>query len=146
MKRMETEQSQVPNKNTTNQYVIVDTCILIYAGSKQRSQSEAVINCLEEIAVSGYKLAISDFTIYEYLRGLWGKEAEQVAEAIKRYETKIVSSQVLELASLLHGLYHDEGIDNLSDGDKIIAATAILENSFVLTRNHRDFPTPFFLQ
>ena len=125
--------------------MIVDTCILIYAGSKQQSQADAVSKCLEQLAAEGYDLSISDFSSYEYLRGLWGKVAEQAAAAMKRYVTKEVSPQVLELASQLHGLYHDEGINNLSDGDKIIAATAVLENGLVFTRNHQDFPSPFFL-
>ncbi len=142
---MKTDQPAQLNKDNTERYVIVDTCILIYAGSKEKSQSEAVLNCLEEIVATGYKLAISEYTTYEYLRGLWGKKAETAGAALRRYEAKVVSSQVLLLASLLDGLYHDEGINNLSDGDKIIAATAILENGFIFTRNHKDFPSPFFL-
>lgn len=90
-------------------------------------------------------MVISDFTLYENLHGLWGKKAQQAAKILKSYERKVVSDRVLTLASMLGGLYKDEQVDYMSPGDKIIAATAILENGLVLTENHRDFPSPFFV-
>ena len=57
----------------------------------------------------------------------------------------MVSDTVLLIASLLGGLYHDENLEGIDAGDKIIAATSILENGFVFTENHKDFPHPFFL-
>ncbi len=93
----------------------------------------------------GYKLAISDYTAYESLINVWGKRAEEIIAALKLYEWKSVTIQVLRLASILHGLYHDEKIENIRDGDKIIGATAILEAGLVFTRNHKDFPSPFFI-
>src|SRR6266700_7651320 len=133
------------NTQKQAQYVIVDTNVLIYAGSKQREKSEAVIRCLEDVVATGKLLAISEITVYEYLRRLWGRKAEEAAEHLKQYERKVVSSEVFSLAAHLDGLYVEEGIDRVDDADKIIAATTILENALVLTGNHKDFPSPFFV-
>lgn len=125
-------------------YVIIDTCVIQHAGSSDKGKSEAIISCLKDVASEGYNLAISEFTLYENLHGLWGKRAQQAAKTLKSYEWKIVSNQVLIVASILGGLYKDEQVDYMNAGDKIIAATAVLEHAFVLTENHRDFPSPFF--
>jgi hypothetical protein len=106
----------------TQPYIFIDTCIIQDAGSSIRSKSEIVLGFLEKLVKEGFNLSISEFSIYENLQGLWGQRVKQATNI----------------------LYHDEKVDNVSDGDKIIAATAILENGFVLTRNHKDFPVPFF--
>ena len=129
----------------TKKYVIVDTCIIQHAGSSDKGKSEAIIKCLEKLSSEGYSLAISEFTVYENLHGIWGKKATQAATTLKSYEWKIVSNLVLTLASMLGGLYKDEQVDYMTPGDKIIAATAILEHGLVLTENHKDFPSPFFI-
>ena len=129
----------------TKKYIIIDTCIIQHAGSSDEGKSEAIIKCLEKLSSEEYSLAISEFTLYENLHGIWGKKARQAAETLKSYEWKIVSNQVLTLASMLGGLYKDEQVDYMTPGDKIIAATTILEHGFVLTENHRDFPSPFFI-
>lgn len=128
-----------------NPYVFIDTCVIHFAGDKNKSKSEAVIECLSTLTKEGYRLAISEITLYEKLHGLWGKRATKAASLLRVYEKKVVSNQVLTLASILGGLYHDEKLDGIDTGDKIIAATAILERGFVLTANHKDFPNPFFL-
>lgn len=127
-----------------NPYLLIDTCVIQTAGSKEKSKSEAVIRALGEIAKS-YRLAISEFTIYENMNGLMGEKAKEAIKLLDTYESKLVSDRVLLMASLLGGLYHDEKYDGVDAGDKIIAATAILEGGFVLTENHKDYPHPFFL-
>lgn len=127
-----------------NQYVLIDTCVIQDTGSSNHSKSEVVSNLLKELSKNDFRLAISEFTIYENLQGLWGKRAIAAKQILSAYETKEVSEGVLLLASQLQGLYHEEGFDNIQDGDKIIAATTVLENGLVLTRNHKDFPHPFF--
>lgn len=88
-----------------SKYVIVDTCILIDADSKQKSKSEAVIQCLEELIAEEYRLAISEITMYEFLRRLWGKAAGEAAHHLTRYEGKVVSKNVLLTSAVLEGLY-----------------------------------------
>lgn len=127
-----------------NPYIFIDTCVIQSAGSKEKSKSEIVIKSLEDIS-RGYRLAISEFTLYENLHGLWGKRRSEAAKLLRIYERKVVSDKVLLVASLLGGVYHNENFEGIDAGDKIIAATAILENGFILTENHRDYPHPFFL-
>ena len=128
----------------SNPYLFIDSCVIQAAGNKEKSKSEIVINTLQQIS-NQYRLAISEFTIYENLHGLWGKQADKATELLKVYERKVVSREVLLVASVLGGLYYDEQYPNIDSGDKIIAATTILENGFVLTENHKDYPHPFFL-
>lgn len=125
-------------------YLFIDTCVIQTAGSKDKSKSEAVIKFLEESA-KNYRFAISEFTIYENMNGLMGEKAREAIQLLDTYESKLVSDRVLLMASLLGGLYHGEKYDGVDAGDKIIAATAILEDGFVLTENHKDYPHPFFL-
>lgn len=128
-------------------YILLDACIFQLAGNSNKSKSEGVINCLTNLSNEGFKLALSEFTVYENLHGLWGRRAEEAAKILRKYEWKVVSSQVLSLASILGGLYYDAGYDKdrIRDGDKIIASTALLETGLILTENHRDFPHPFFI-
>lgn len=131
--------------NSPKKYILIDTCVIQDAESSTRQKSEEVIEYLEGLAREGFSLAISEFTIYENLQGLWGKQATEAVKVLQSYEQKSVSQAVLVLASMLQGLYHDERVDNVPDGDKLIAATCILENGYVLTRDHRDFPHPYFI-
>lgn len=124
-------------------YLFIDTCVIQAAGSKEKTKSEAVIKALKEIA-NDYRLAISEVSFYENLQGLWGKKSLDASTLLRSYEAKIVSNRVLILASMLGALYHDARCDGIEMGDKIIAATAILETGFVFTENHKDYPNPFF--
>lgn len=126
-------------------YIFLDTCVLQAAASSEKAKSEKVLDCLKELTHQKYRLAISEFTFYENLHGLWGEKAQKAVTLLHSYEKKVVSDKVLIVASFLGGLYVDVKSDGPNAGDKIIAATAILENGFVLTENHRDFPHPFFL-
>lgn len=126
-------------------YIIIDTCVIQHAGSSDKGKSEAIIGYLKKLASDGYSLAISEFTLYENLHGLWGEKATQAAVLLGSYEWKTISNRVLLMASMLGGLYKEEGFDYMSPGDKIIASTAILEQGMLLTENHRDFPSPFFI-
>lgn len=134
----------ISKASRNNPYLFIDTCVIQTAGSKEKSKSEAMIKALGEIA-KNYRLAISEFTIYENMNGLMGEKAKEAIKLLDTYESKLVSDRALLMASLLGGLYHNEKYDGVDAGDKIIAATAILENGFVLTENHKDYPHPFFL-
>lgn len=124
-------------------YLFIDTCVIQAAGSKEKTKSEIILKSLKENAES-YGLVISEFSVYENLHGLWGKRAVDASRLLRSYERKAVSDKVLLLASVLGGLYYVAKQDGPDDGDKIIAATAILEKGFIFTENHRDYPHPFF--
>lgn len=134
-----------PGQPQSKNYVFIDSCVIQAAGDKLKSKSEAVIGELTKLAKEGFSLAISEYTVYENLHGLWGKKAIETSNILKQYEWKTVSANVLVLASLLGGLYYEAGYDRdrIRDGDKIITSTAILERGLILTNNHKDFPPPF---
>lgn len=133
------------NPSRNKKYIFLDSCIIQIIGSKIIAKSDAVILYLKSLEQQGYNLAISEFSIYENQHGLWGKEAITALEYLKSYEAKSISVMVLLVASALGGLYHEEKLDGVDTGDKIIAATAILENGLILTENHKDYPSPFFV-
>jgi len=124
--------------------VILDTCIIQAAGDANKSKSESLLNLFDNLSTEGYKLAISEISVFENLHGLWGKKAAKASESFNKLVTKVVSREVLVLASILGGLYKDLGGENISAGDKIIGSTAILENGLVMTENHKDFPPPLW--
>lgn len=134
-----------PKQAQDKKYLFIDTCVIQFAGDKNKSKSEAVIQCLNLLTKEGYNLAISEIAFYENLQGLWGKKVESAHAFLRAYEYKEVSRTVLLIASILGSLYRDEKIDWVDMGDKIIAATALLAGGFVLTENHKDYPHPFFL-
>lgn len=135
-----TSHSQPPNSRS----VIIDTCIIQYLSKKNNSLATIVNDCLTSLKENSYNLIISEISFYENLHGLWGSNASKADELLRTYQYKEVTREVLLIASMLGGLYHDEKYDGIEMGDKIIAATAVLEDGFVLTANHKDFPHPFF--
>lgn len=126
-------------------YTIIDTCIIQAASSKDANKAKGVTSLLEMLINEGLSLAISEFTYYENLHGLKGSDAKRAVGILKKYEWKQITNNVLTTAALFGGFYHDEKIDGIDHGDKIIAATAFLENGWILTENHKDFPNPFFI-
>jgi len=131
----------------SKKYLLLDTNIIQYAGNKNKALSESVRTQLLSLEKSGYSIVISQYSVFENLQGLWGNKAEEATALLAKFEQKIVSKEVLVLSSILGGLYGRENdLKDIADGDKIIAATAMLTNAVVLTRNHRDFPIPFFIQ
>lgn len=134
------------NPQKPSKYIFIDAMVIQYAGSKPKARSEAVIKCLGDFEKEGFKIAISEFTGYENLRGLFGTQIEEAAELLSKFENKVISKDVLVMAAYFSGLYHDQKMDGISPGDQIIAATALLEDGLILTENHKDFPSPFFVR
>lgn len=126
-------------------YVFLDTCILQYLGDKNKSKAETLQKCLDSLIKDKYTLVVSEISLYEHMQGLWGAKAQKAFALLNIYEWKSVTTIVLLWATYLGGLYHDEKIDGVDTGDKIIAATAVSENGFILTSNHKDYPHPFFV-
>src|SRR5207248_1373371 len=121
-----------------------DANVIQFAGSSLKPRAEGVINCLKTLQeTEGYQLTISEYTMFENLRGLSGERWKKALEAILKYERKVVSDEVLFLASLLSTLYNDEGYKTIDSGDIILTATAMLIGGSVITANHKDFPPPF---
>lgn len=138
----------VKNKKLTNstflQSIIVDSNIIQYSADKNRSKSTAYFDLFTGLKDQSNELTISEITIAENLHALYGKKYIKAYKHISQFVKIIVAENVLLLAAKIGGLYYEEGFRDIEICDKIIAATAILEKSLVLTRNHKHFPPPFF--
>lgn len=86
---------------------------------------------MDSLIQEGYTLALSDISLFENLHGLRGDAHDKALSLLKVYERKDVSSTILWLAAMLGGFYRDEKMDGVDMGDKIIAATAVLEKGHV---------------
>lgn len=133
-----------PPNNNSSRFIFVDTNIIQYSADKNKSKAKAFFNLFEKFKEQGYELAISEIVIAENLHGLYGKQYEKAYAHLSKFIKKVVAENVLLSAARIGGLYKEEGFQDIKIGDKIIAATAFLEKGFVLTRNHKDYPPPFF--
>lgn len=126
------------------QYIILDTNILQYTENKDIAT--ALITFLSELVQRGFGLAISDVSKFESLCGTTISQEAKIIETLKLFQNYQITDEVLIAASRLFTLYKNEGvpISQVEVPDKIIASTAILNNSLVLTANISDFPRPFF--
>jgi predicted nucleic acid-binding protein len=125
--------------------IIIDTCVVQYLGKNNHPIAKVITDCLRLLKNEGFGLAISEITLVENLHGLWGDKEDKAFNLLLLYEWKRITQSVLTWAAWLGGLYHDEKIDGIDIGDKIIAATAVVETGFILTANHKDYPHPFFV-
>lgn len=128
------------------QDILLDTCILQYSGNTD--SSAVFLDYLKDIGTRKFGLAISKFTVYELLQGASVTKEVRLATLLNRFRSFSVSHDTLVAAAQLKTLYNAEKIPDsqISDGDKIIAATAILTGSLIITADARDFPLPFFTQ
>lgn len=132
-------------ESTSSVPLILDTCVIQAMGNKNQDKARAVIEQLRELKKE-YSFFISEVTVFENLQGLWGEKRQKALETLKRISWKAITVKVIAFASILGGLYHEEGVQSAGLADKIIASTAILLGGSVLTSDHQDFPNPFFKQ
>lgn len=134
------------NEDPKKKYLILDTNILQLAGSKPIERSSQVIDYIVEIAKQDYERAISDITAYEALQRCSKAKEKEVLKQMNLFTQLEVSKKVLVTTAWSADLYRGEKIPDsqISDCDKIIASTAILTGSLILTADGNDFPRPFF--
>ncbi|OGK55056.1 hypothetical protein A3B56_03140 [Candidatus Roizmanbacteria bacterium RIFCSPLOWO2_01_FULL_45_11] len=130
-------------KTNTSPLILIDSQTIQFSADKNRSKSQAFLDLFEQLKKQGYELGISEITVAENLHGLYGKSRMASYAHLSQFIKKIISENVLSSAAEIGGLYRDEGYQ-IGLIDKIIAATAFLEKGFILTNNHKDFPSPFF--
>ena len=135
----------LPAKKIIRRYpptlLLYDSCILQNLCGKMRSGIEPFLTEIQ----SQTSPRISDYTVYELLRGANKKTEQEMRGVLNKITRFGVSTKVLVLSSLLYTLYQEERVDSgISDGDKILAATSILTQAPIMTQNGRHFPRPFF--
>lgn len=131
-------------KNTSPKYIFLDSHVIQYSADKNKLKSQVFLDLFNDLKQRGFEIAISEVTLLENLHGLYGKRNKKAYEYVSKFIKRAVSEEVFLSAAEIGGLYSDEGYKDIGIGDKIIAATAFLEKGFILTRNHKDFPAPFF--
>lgn len=133
---------QAPKEPIQN--IILDTCILQYTGDKKIIAE--LLPYLLELTKRGFGLAISDISIQELLTNATLRQEKQGITLLSQFRRYQLEPNILIGAAQLSTLYSKEKVpsQNISIPDKIIASTAILTGSVVMTADVNDFPRPFF--
>src|SRR3989344_2019823 len=126
--------------------VILDTNII--KKIIDRYSVEEFAKYLSDLVKRNGTFVISDFTCFELVRGANLSTENEVFPILNLVTRLLITTQVLFASARLETLYKLEDIQpsTIEIGDKIIAATAILNSSFILTANGRDFPWPYFIE
>jgi predicted nucleic acid-binding protein len=132
------------NQNNQKKYLLLDTNIIEYLdkdGFKEKIQ-EILRTSVQE----GLEIALSEYTFFEFLDGANVKKEYGLNRLVGNFNIFGVDRNVLAAAAHLGTYYkdHDDELKKIGPGDKIIGATAILNQCILLTANGRDFPEPFF--
>lgn len=126
------------------QDIILDTCLLQYLSDQKISKE--LVDYLMELQGANFDLAISNISICELLSGTTKRQEADGIGILSLFKKYQVDDNVLLATSQLSTLYGREKIpgQDISIADKIIAATAVLTGSLILTADIHDFPRPFF--
>ncbi len=131
-------------KAAPTQILILDTCVLQYTSDKYIAKDLLVY--LVELMRRGFSLAISLISVYELLSGATEAKEKEGLSILNLFKNYQMDGNLLLAASQLSTLYEKEKVpsQNISVQDKIIAATAVLTGSLIITADINDFPRPFF--
>ena len=88
------------------------------------------------------EIFISVLTIAELRSGWSDKEAKVfIPRVYKLFKIEVVNKEMVELAGKFRWEYKSKGI-SLPTIDSVIAATAIVDNCELVTRNSKNYPMP----
>lgn len=114
---------------------LLDSDILMDFFKKKEEAVDLITKLVEKGNLSTSILSVTE------LRAGWSKE--QAKFFLQRFydlvEIKSITKEIAELAGRLRWEYKTEGV-SLPTIDTIIAATAIVEDCQLVTRNKKDFP------
>jgi predicted nucleic acid-binding protein len=128
----------------TKRYVLLDTNII--SSFSNEDLGNKLLEVLREVVVLGYGIAISDITFLEIINGTSVSTEQKMLQTLNGVERFYIKKDILIAAARLGGLYKDHGfrLDQFGIADQIIAATSVMRNCIIFTKNGRDFPQPFF--
>ena len=131
-------------QNPPKQNIILDTNIWSYIAEKETAGY--VLSYLLELVQRGFGLALSDITIYELLRGNKKDKEKRMLELLNPFFRYYLTVEVLVAAAQLDNIMKTQNIDinSVDHADKLIASTAILTGSLILTADAKGFHWPFF--
>ena len=127
--------------------LIVDTNILQYGVSDHYAKD--VRNLIKSFVNDNEEMYISSYTTFEIYRGIDSKKIEKTKKIVDVFTSIPPDLVTFKIAAVLTTCYqrHDATkvyASKYADGDTIIAASAIRDQSRILTANVNDFPAPFF--
>lgn len=124
--------------------VILDTNILQYLNGSVFADD--LLGYIDELTDANASLNISAISISEILSGCTTKQEQEAFEVLERFSKHTISEEILVVAGKLQNLYKTFGVEEsrISLADRIIAATAYVTGSDVLTADVNDFPRPVF--
>lgn len=148
-KKKRSSRSPDPVFQQFEQYVILDTNILSHSlDSRYRDQIE---EHFRELNKKGFGLALSKITRGELLSNKSLSQETEAIEILNKFPNQYeITNEVLDLSGRLLKVYTHQGnlegrtIREINLPDRIIAATAMLTGSIIMTENVGDFPLPFF--
>src|SRR3989338_8679074 len=126
--------------------ILLDTNIFQYSNHKYLGKR--IKDYIDKLQHQGYELGLSDICIAEILSGVY-KDKETAAiewiDELRKYE---VNKLVLTTVGYITRVYNELRIpiQQIDLGDRIIAATSFLTNSYISTANYNDFPRPLFIE
>lgn len=124
-------------------YVFIDACIVQHADND--GIARGIGSDLTHAFEAGFQPATSDFTLFELIDGGTPNIEENRVKAIKGFRRFRVQDRVIRLSARMLCFYREHGLTDISKGDRILAATCVLNpHSVLYTTNIRDFPEPFF--
>lgn len=116
---------------------LIDSDVLIDFFKKRKYAVELIAKLAKE-----QDLAISILSVAELRSGWSSREAKFFLPRLyKLVDTKAVTKKVAELAGELRAVYKRKGVV-LSTIDILIAATCILVDCYLVTKNRKHYPMP----
>lgn len=124
--------------------VILDTNILQYLNCSAFLKD--LLEYLDSFVDFGKTLKVSEISILEILSGCAPRQEEEVFDVLARFPKQPISEEVLITAGRLQNIYRAYGIEEsrISLADRIIASTAFVTSSDIVTSDVNDFPRPVF--
>ena len=123
---------------------VLDTNILQYL--KSSTFLSGLKDFVSALVDSGNTLKISEVSVLELLSGCTPMQEATSLSILGQFERYSIDAKILTVAARLQNIYRSLEVESgqISMGDKIIAATAIVMGTDILTANVNDFPRPLF--
>lgn len=124
-------------------YILLDSDIFNHLGNSDLYPQ--IIYLLRDALEKGYGLSMSIFTLLELIDTASVENEVKAMAAIQGVKRFKINQSILLTAGHLGCMYKEDGVTKEPEkGDKIIAATSLLNNTVIFTTNGRDYPRPFF--
>lgn len=131
-------------KKTGKNYYLLDSCMIEYLLNE--SINPPLVVQLRTWADSAFNFAISQITYAEIIDGARLNKESKIIDLLDKFNSFPIDKRVLMGCGKLGSVYasYSSSLKDVSPGDKIIAATSIINKIPLITANLSDFPAPFF--